>query len=82
MSRSAHAQSEYQLAELPKCRRCKTQLMLVMAVYDEIPQPVMEWECHKCSKVISKNKLPEPVWSEQDKKLHEWCEQEGKRNYY
>lgn len=74
MSRCAHAQSEYQLTQLPKCSRCKIELTLTTAIYnDNIKTLQEEWECSRCGKVVPKRKLPEPKWTQQDIELHEWC---------
>ena len=82
MSRSAHAQSTYVLHELPKCLKCKCQLQLVMARYENEHsyRLVEEWECPKCGKYYPLNKMKEEQLSEQDRKLHEWCKKEQKRN--
>ena len=83
MSRCAHAQSTYELHELPKCSRCKQQFQLVMGLYelkDGKTKLVEEWECMKCGKIVPKNALREKPLSEQDKKLSDWCKNEQNRD--
>ena len=75
MSRSAHAQSTYKLRKLPKCSKCKSEFMLVLASYENIAKPVWEWECPRCpNKIIPKHKLKEEPPLEFEEFLSEWCE--------
>lgn len=82
MSRSAHAQSTYDLHELPKCSRCRQEFQLVMAAYDlrdGKTKLVEEWECTKCGKAVPKSALREMPLSEEDRKLSDWCKDEQRR---
>lgn len=73
MSRCAHMQSEYKLRKLPKCTRCNSELVLILASY-ELPngkkkEPIYEWECPKCHKIVPKEFLKEEKLTAQDKFL-------------
>ena len=63
MSRCAHLQSDYKLRKLPKCTRCNSEFILVLASYEtpsgKSKPPVYEWECPKCHKVVPKEFLKE-----------------------
>lgn len=78
MSRCAHDKSIYKLTPLPRCRRCNIELNLVAAVYDNsIITAREEWECSKCGKIVPKNKIRGPNWTEEDIVLHNWCQNES-----
>lgn len=80
MSRSAHAQSTYKLQEMPRCKRCKSELIYVMAKYDGENDYRMEWECTKCHKILQDSKIRLPKQSEQDMILHKWITNGIKQN--
>ena len=75
MSRSAHAQSDYELRKLPRCSRCNVEFNLVTSQYTSNKRPVEEWECPKCHKVVPKELLREEVPSKWEQFLHERCEE-------
>lgn len=73
MSRSAHAQSDFKMRELPKCSRCKQEFQLVTAEYEtEEKKKVLieEWECQRCSKYVPFDFLKETNQSEDEKFFH------------
>jgi DNA-directed RNA polymerase subunit RPC12/RpoP len=78
MSKSAHAQSIYQLRKLPTCSRCNSEFALVCSQYGESRQATVEWECPKCHKVVARGLLREEPPSSEDAKLTEFCKQEDK----
>jgi ssDNA-binding Zn-finger/Zn-ribbon topoisomerase 1 len=78
MSLCPHRQSNYKLRKLPRCNRCKIEMILVSAMYDNSKSISWEWECPKCNKSVPKNLLKEEQLSEQDLKLKEWCENNEK----
>lgn len=69
MSRSAHAQSIYELRRLPNCSRCNTEFIHIWAAYGEEKTPVKEWECPKCHKVVPYELLREDKLSAEDLRL-------------
>jgi len=79
MSRCAHSQSTYKLATFPRCKRCKTEMTLVLATYERIKKPIWEWECSKCGKVVPKRILPNEKFSKEDLELGEWCSNEARK---
>lgn len=73
MSRSAHAQSDYKLRELPKCSRCNQQFQLVTASYEiESGKKILveEWECQRCPKIVPFEYLKEGKPTEDEKFFH------------
>ena len=59
MSRCVHEQCKAQVRKLPRCSRCKQQLMLVAASYGQRGKTELEWECGKCGKAIAAHLLRE-----------------------
>lgn len=79
MSRCAHAQSTYKLAKLPECSKCKAEMFLVYAVYDENSKFVKEWECSRCGRISSLSQIRGPQFSGEDTWLSEWCKKNEKQ---
>ena len=71
MSRCGHLQLDYKLRKLPHCKRCKTEMVLVAAMYDNLPDVQYEWECPRCGKVVPKKLLKEEPLREEDIELSE-----------
>lgn len=85
MSKSAHAQSTYELHRLPRCSKCRQEFQLVMASYTEKEgntRLVEEWECEKCGKTVPKHILKEEPLSKQDKYLSNWIKNEKRQQKY
>lgn len=84
MSRCAHMQSDYKLRKLPKCTRCNSEFILILASYElangHKKEPVLEWECPKCHKIVPKEFLKEEKLTEQDKFLSDRAEKLRRRN--
>lgn len=78
MSKSKHAQSTYKLAEMPKCIKCKGELVLTIGKYDGIKEFIEEWECSKCGRIFSKSQVKEPKFSNEDRWLNEWVKKNNK----
>jgi NAD-dependent SIR2 family protein deacetylase len=80
MSLCAHRQSDYQIAKLPKCKKCKSEMMLVAVVYENLKGYFWEWECCKCSKSYP-GSYDMSHLSTQDKQLALWCKNEYRQEY-
>lgn len=86
MSRSAHMQSDYKLRKLPKCTRCNSEFILILASY-ELPNGkkkrlVYEWECPKCHKIVPKEYLKEEKLTKQDQFLSDRMKNNKKTDKY
>lgn len=86
MSRCAHRKSTYKLQELPRCKKCRSELIYVMAKYSNERNCRWEWECLKCHKVYPEKKIQIPELNEQDEILHKrvkgiegWREEQRQR---
>lgn len=82
MSRCAHSQSDFKIAQLPQCRKCKKEMMLVTASYENVKEHVWEWECIKCGKIYPASMTDNSYMSEQDKRLSKWCKDEQRKQDY
>ena len=78
MSLCAHRQSDYKLASLPRCKKCKSEMMLVAVVYENLSGYFWEWECCKCSKSYP-GTYDISHLSQEDKELTKWCQNEHRR---
>lgn len=80
MSRSAHAQSTYELRKLPKCSRCDAEFTLVCVSYIGKKGFYYEWECPKCHKAVPKELLREEPLDPSDLLLQRRVRELTKKN--